>query len=83
MLSHQVVVLFERIRRIRRYGLIGIGMALVVDVCHWGLALRFQKPTQAQCLCFSLYRLGCSNQLLFSIMLATMSHPHDDNELTL
>ena len=29
---------------IRRYGLVGVGMAVLEEVCHWGRALRFQMP---------------------------------------
>ena len=34
------MALFERIRTC---GLVGIGVALSEEVCHWGWVLRFQK----------------------------------------
>ena len=47
MRSHQLVALFERIRRIRRYGLAGI-MSLGVDClvlnAHTKLSLSFSWP---------------------------------------
>ena len=46
MLSHQRVELFERIRRIRKCGLVGIKMSLGVR----GQALRFEKSILGQCL---------------------------------
>jgi hypothetical protein len=33
------VIVFERIR----CGLVGVGVALLKEVCHWGRALRFQN----------------------------------------
>jgi hypothetical protein len=45
MLSYQGVELFERIRRIRRCDLIGIGVTLLEEVHDWRLDLGFQKPS--------------------------------------
>ena len=39
MPCYQGVVLFERIRRIRRYDLNGVGAALLEEVCHWGMGV--------------------------------------------
>ena len=33
---------------VRRSGLFGIGMAFLVEVCHWGLALRSQMLQPGQ-----------------------------------
>lgn len=41
MLGHQGVELFE----IGRKSLVGVSVAVLDKVCHWGWALRFQKPT--------------------------------------
>jgi hypothetical protein len=35
----------RKIRRIGRCGLVGVGVVLLREVCHWGLALRFQTLT--------------------------------------
>jgi hypothetical protein len=43
----QGVALFERIRRIRQPGFIGVGVASLREVCHWRWALRIQSPGQA------------------------------------
>ena len=56
MLGHQGVALFERIMEC---GLVGGGVALLEEVCHWGWALKFQKPLprpvcQDQSVCLSL-----------------------------
>ena len=45
MLGHQGVALFERIMEC---GLVGGGVALLEEVCHWGWALKFQSPSQDQ-----------------------------------
>ena len=34
----------ERTRRIGKYSLVGIGVALLKEVYHWESALNFQKP---------------------------------------
>jgi hypothetical protein len=39
-LHYQGMILFEKIRRIKRCGLIGVGVALLEKVYHWGWALR-------------------------------------------
>ena len=44
MFTHQVVERFEKMIRTRRCSLVGAGVALLEEVCHWGWALRFQKP---------------------------------------
>ena len=43
MFSHQKVASVKRITRIRRCGLVGVGVVLLKDMCHCGWALRFQK----------------------------------------
>lgn len=37
-------IVTERIKRIRRCDLVGVGMAMLEGVCHWRSVLRFQKP---------------------------------------
>jgi hypothetical protein len=44
MLSHQGVERSDRIRRIRRWDIVGVGVALLEKMCPWGWALRFPKP---------------------------------------
>lgn len=42
-LGHQGEKLFERIRRVGRCDLVGIGVILLEAVCDWGWASGFQK----------------------------------------
>ena len=54
MLSHQGVALFEMIRRIRRYGLVGIDLALFKEVCHFRVSIEVSKGHARPSLCLSL-----------------------------
>ena len=48
MFSSQGGELFERFRKIRRCGLVEVGVVLLKEVCHMGWALRFQRPRRGQ-----------------------------------
>lgn len=43
MLSHQGLALFEEIVIINRSNLVRLFVGLLDELCHWGLALKFQK----------------------------------------
>ena len=43
MLSHQGVELFDCIRRIKRYSLVGVGVVLMEEMCPWEWALGLKK----------------------------------------
>lgn len=58
--SYQGLELFERIRRFRRYGLGGVTMILLEEVCHWGWALKCQKAHTSLWLSHSACWSGCS-----------------------
>jgi hypothetical protein len=57
MLSHQGVALFERIRRIRRCGLVSRGLSL-------GVGSEVSKTHARPNVSLSAYRSGCSSQVL-------------------
>lgn len=44
MLTLSGMALFEKIKRIRRYGFVRVGIGLVEEVCNWEWVLGFQKP---------------------------------------
>ena len=46
MLTHHEVVPFEKIRRVRRCGLVRVGTALLEEVCHRGWTLGFQNQVR-------------------------------------
>jgi hypothetical protein len=60
MLSHEEVALFERIRRIRRCGLVGVDVALK-EVCHWRWA--FSLPTDQDVALSYCFRTTCATVL--------------------
>lgn len=76
MCSHQGVEMFEKIRRIRRCGLVGRRA--------WGL--EFPKPHQAQASLFACLTVGqdvCSSQLFVQHHAYCHVTHHNENELNL
>jgi hypothetical protein len=53
---------------LRRCGLMGVGVALLEEVCHWGWALRFQilKPSPVWHSLPAAYRSRCTTLSFFS-----------------
>jgi hypothetical protein len=69
MVTHQGVESFERIRRIRRCGIVGVDVSLLEEVCHRGWALRLQKTTRAP----MLHSLPVHQDATLSYYSSTMS----------
>jgi hypothetical protein len=57
---------------IRRCGFVGIGVALLEEMCHWGWALGLQKPSPGL-VPFSLHAAYRSRQRTLSFFPSTMS----------
>lgn len=75
MLSHQGVEVFERIRRIRKCVLVGVGVSLGVD---FEVLKAHARPSlslsQSVCLFLST-PLACASRCSYSAMHATLSPP--------
>lgn len=84
MLAHQEEALFERMRR---YGLVGLWVSLLEEVCDLGKDLGFQNSNLSPGT-HSLFLLPVDLEIEFSVTLRVPCLPacycasHHDNELT-
>jgi hypothetical protein len=69
MLGHWGVALFERLRKMKRFGLVGRSVSLGVGFEVSNVHVKSRVCLSA---CLSDYRSGCSSQLLFQHLLAMM-----------